>query len=635
MDMKKVNRFLTGDPCVGPGFPALLAALFAVLALQAHGVTLEGLSGTPNFPSATPIGRFGLTVGLGASGHADELLIRDRTFLFRAVGDVGTHDTAEIQDLQSGSLRLNAVLGVATHFELGLSVPYHIDLTDDTDAKTLTGSGPGDPVFSAKAGFSLAGDHILDMALLGTLSLPSKNSSGFLPKHTGYLVGDSANPAPSRFLSAFAPGYSGRLLFSLDLTRLESQVPFRAHLGSGFKHPGIGNTRFLLGGSMEWVPLPFLGFFLEGNTETRTSNLGQALGKDLALASAGFWAHSDDGMFFSVGLQRRVSKSTYQAFVKPVADTLFEFQTGTAPDLALGVTLGWTGILVAQDLDKDGVPDNQDPCPNEKEDMDGFQDFDGCPDRDNDEDSIPDLQDKCPIEPEDRDGTEDGDGCPDHDNDGDNIPDALDKCPIEVEDLDSFEDYDGCPDLDNDQDGVLDQQDKCTGQAEDKDGFEDTDGCPDPDNDLDKIPDLNDKCPKEPETYNSFEDGDGCPDLSRQGGGLELERRTVLKGVRFRANTTELLTGSYPVLDSLAERLKGSPGVLVEIRGYMDRNGSELEQFRITETWAATVRKYLITQGVQATQILARGMGSRDPIATNTSASGRAQNRRIEAHRLN
>ena len=65
------------------------------------------------------------------------------------------------------------------------------------------------------------------------------------------------------------------------------------------------------------------------------------------------------------------------------------------------------------DRDKDGIPDDDDECPDEPEDKDGFEDEDGCPDPDNDKDGIPDTADKCPNEPETINGIEDDDGCPD------------------------------------------------------------------------------------------------------------------------------------------------------------------------------------------------------------------------------
>jgi len=100
------------------------------------------------------------------------------------------------------------------------------------------------------------------------------------------------------------------------------------------------------------------------------------------------------------------------------------------------------------------IPDVDDECTMKPEDMDGFQDDDGCPDLDNDGDGIPDTDDQCKNTPEDVDGFEDKDGCPDPDNDGDGIKDAADKCPDEPEDIDGFQDDDGCPDIDNDNDGI-------------------------------------------------------------------------------------------------------------------------------------------------------------------------------------
>jgi large repetitive protein len=65
---------------------------------------------------------------------------------------------------------------------------------------------------------------------------------------------------------------------------------------------------------------------------------------------------------------------------------------------------------------------------------------------DRDGDGIPDDEDQCPDDPEDFDGFEDEDGCPDYDRDGDGIPDHLDRCPDEPETIDGFQDDDGCPD---------------------------------------------------------------------------------------------------------------------------------------------------------------------------------------------
>jgi hypothetical protein len=176
--------------------------------------------------------------------------------------------------------------------------------------------------------------------------------------------------------------------------------------------------------------------------------------------------------------------------------------------------VGFNYSLESKDPDGDGVMDPHDLCPTEAEDIDGYEDGDGCPDVDNDNDGLTDDVDKCPNEPEDIDGFEDNDGCPDDDNDKDGIPDLQDRCPNEPENINGFEDDDGCPDVpDSDKDGVPDDVDKCPNEPEDTDGFEDTDGCPDPDNDGDGIPDDQDECIDEAEDGRGTKEQktDGCP----------------------------------------------------------------------------------------------------------------------------
>lgn len=167
-----------------------------------------------------------------------------------------------------------------------------------------------------------------------------------------------------------------------------------------------------------------------------------------------------------------------------------------------------------RDRDDDLVKDKDDECPDSPEDIDGFQDSDGCPDEDNDGDGVPDRRDAAPNLAEDFDGFQDEDGRPDLDNDFDGIPDTEDECPNQPEDFDGDSDVDGCPDLviDSDSDGIPDTEDGCPHEAEDFDGSADADGCPDPDNDLDGINDVDDECPHEAEDYDGDRDDDGCPD---------------------------------------------------------------------------------------------------------------------------
>lgn len=92
---------------------------------------------------------------------------------------------------------------------------------------------------------------------------------------------------------------------------------------------------------------------------------------------------------------------------------------------------------------------------------------------------MPDADDRCPLDPEELDGHHDDDGCPDLDDDADGIADADDLCPCEAEDRDGWEDVDGCPELDNDHDRIVDVCDLCPNEPETYNGGCDEDGCPD------------------------------------------------------------------------------------------------------------------------------------------------------------
>lgn len=212
------------------------------------------------------------------------------------------------------------------------------------------------------------------------------------------------------------------------------------------------------------------------------------------------------------------------------------------------------------------------------------------------------------------------------DRDGDGIPDDVDLCPNDPEDKDGFEDFDGCPDYDNDNDGIYDAQDQCPNEPEDRDGFQDADGCPDYDNDHDGIPDSLDACPNNPETVNGFKDTDGCPDEKPQ----EIKQTFVLSGVNFKTASAELLEESYYVLEQVFNSLEAYPDVRVEIGGHTDDQGSNDYNLALSYDRAKSVVAYLVTRGLSKDRLTARGYGEERPIAPNTTAEGRAKNRRVE-----
>jgi len=251
---------------------------------------------------------------------------------------------------------------------------------------------------------------------------------------------------------------------------------------------------------------------------------------------------------------------------------------------------------------------------------------------DSDADGILNSADGCPKEAEDIDGFEDEDGCPDLDNDGDGIPDDRDKAPNSAEDIDGFEDADGVPDLDNDNDGIPDERDADPNVAEDIDGFEDEDGKPDPDNDGDGIPDVKDDCPNEPETVNDFEDEDGCPDDDMEVI-IQKETGTVIQGVTFKTGSTYLSLNAQNVLDGVVRTMENDPDMTLEVGGYTDSTGPLGVNMRLSQGRADEVKAYLVKKGISPARIMAKGYGPANPVATNNTPEGRAQNRRIEFRR--
>ncbi len=309
-------------------------------------------------------------------------------------------------------------------------------------------------------------------------------------------------------------------------------------------------------------------------------------------------------------------------------------------------------IMTPTDRDGDGILDDADQCPDEPEDIDTFEDEDGCPDPDNDADTVLDVADKCPLEP----GDPAHEGCPVNDRDGDGIADENDQCPDIPEDLDGNEDQDGCPEeenVDRDGDGILDDVDKCPDDPEDLDQFEDEDGCPDPDNDQDTVLDVVDGCPIQPGPPSN----NGCPVQDRDGDGVTDDvdqcpdvpgpppkgcpRRLLVvktddkieikKQIRFETNKATIRGRiSFEILDQVASVMKSNPGIKVVIEGHTDSVGPADYNLRLSDSRANAVRDALIERDVESARMEAIGYGESKPIASNRSRRGRAANRRVE-----
>ena len=283
----------------------------------------------------------------------------------------------------------------------------------------------------------------------------------------------------------------------------------------------------------------------------------------------------------------------------------------------------------ADDPDRDSVLVGDDQCPRQPEDLDGFEDDDGCPDIDNDQDGVIDRSDSCPDEPEDMDGFKDGDGCPELDNDLDGIADEFDRCPREGASGSVTVGPDGCPDDDLDEDGVSNSTDLCPNSLEDLDGFEDEDGCPDEDNDQDGIPDLIDVCPLQPEEFNGIDDDDGCPDSVKAI--VRGKKIVILKKILFVTNRADIVEDSFEVLRAVRDALNQNPNILLlRVDGYTDSRGDQDHNLELSEARARSVMTWLIEGGVAPSRLEAIGFGEANPIDDNATEGGRQVNRRVE-----
>ena len=275
----------------------------------------------------------------------------------------------------------------------------------------------------------------------------------------------------------------------------------------------------------------------------------------------------------------------------------FEDYLSTHFQHTAGVSIKFGG----KDTDGDGIYDKDDACP----DVPGLAAFNGCPDTDGD--GIEDSKDDCPNEA----GLAEFNGCPD--TDGDGVPDKDDKCPT-VAGLKALA---GCPDADGD--GVTDADDACpdvAGPAANK-------GCPWPDRDGDGVLDKDDLCPDEKGTVAN----DGCPELPE----------AVKKALNAYAKTILFDTGKASIKSQSAGVLNDIIGILNEyatskfnIEGHTDSVGSDKLNQKLSEDRAASVKDYLVANGIDAARLTSRGYGESKPLDTNDTKAGRANNRRVE-----
>ncbi len=337
-------------------------------------------------------------------------------------------------------------------------------------------------------------------------------------------------------------------------------------------------------------------------------------GERMALLLAGGWAYNrfsngstedENGVGGLAGLRLRVTKRV-AVRADVTADYMLDPAIASDDNLHLGAQAGVSLLFGGGpgDKDKDGVPDDGDRCPDTPAAT--AVDAGGCPDRDRD--GVADQGDRCPATPS---GTPvDALGCSDADGDG--VVDPQDRCAgtgagVQV-------DATGCP-MDGDRDGVPDAADRCPNTAA---GVPvDANGCP-RDSDADGVPDASDRCAET--AAGVVVDSTGCP----------APAPIVLEGVNFLSGSAKLTLDSQGPLNRVVAGLAERPDLRVVIEGHTDNVGNREANIRLSKARADAVRAYLVSKSVAATRLSTVGYGPDQPVASNDTPEGRAQNRRVQ-----
>jgi len=262
---------------------------------------------------------------------------------------------------------------------------------------------------------------------------------------------------------------------------------------------------------------------------------------------------------------------------------------------------GLTFKFGGKDTDGDGIYDKDDACP----EVPGLKQFQGCPDTDGD--GIPDKDDSCPEVA----GLAEFQGCPD--TDGDGVTDASDACPTVA----GLKELKGCPDGDGD--GVADQDDKCPTVA----GPKENGGCPWPDTDGDGVLDKDDLCPSVKGTAANR----GCPEVTEE---VMKRLNEYARTILFNSGKASFKEETMPVLAAMLSIFKEYPNANFSIEGHTDSDGSNALNQTLSENRAAAVKGFLVENGIVADRLTSKGFGETKPVASNKTAKGKAQNRRVE-----
>jgi outer membrane protein OmpA-like peptidoglycan-associated protein len=112
---------------------------------------------------------------------------------------------------------------------------------------------------------------------------------------------------------------------------------------------------------------------------------------------------------------------------------------------------------------------------------------------------------------------------------------------------------------------------------------------------------------------------------------LDRDGRVELRGVYFDSGNSVLRSESHATIAEIAQLMNARPTIRLAVVGHTDNTGKVDANIRLSDSRANAVRDTLIARyGIAASRLIARGKGSAEPVASNDTPEGRAQNRRVE-----
>ena len=401
----------------------VLAALAAAPPARAEetGFAIERLrltassEGLIDVETTSTMGHMRSAVGLWMGFERDPLILRDISS--------GSRIGSLVERRWGGSLM--GAMGVGSSIEVGLELPLVLrqkrpegqPAISPAPLSALSSYGVGDLVVAPKLRL------LPGLALQVAVSLPTGRSN--YRGSTELLAQPEvlAQVKLGRLRGAINAGYRMRphvtVMGQILADELTTRLGLGYRLGSG-DHPRWEIAASLAGATSAKQPF--------GGSNQNALEAHSLLSYDVTESLSAFVGGGP-------GLRRGVGTPEWRIFagtrlgpgapVVALVDRDLHGQGAESPPCA-PASGAWVGCP-ARDSDQDGLPDNADRCPQQKEDPDGYEDGDGCPDLDNDGDGIADAQDRCPNDT----GPAANRGCPEPDRDHDGVADALDNCPDE------------------------------------------------------------------------------------------------------------------------------------------------------------------------------------------------------------